>query len=84
VVQSQATFVERHAVGRIGELVEADERLSSDQPDHVPEGPGVLIQHRLRVEEPLIPGHASGKITDRKGHVGDGRELGHGLLLSVR
>jgi hypothetical protein len=44
-------------------------------------GIGVLVDHRLGIEERFVPGNADGQIADRERNVGDGGEGGHGLLL---
>src|SRR6516165_5195398 len=84
VVKPRPALVERLGAGRIGELVEPDQCLTADEPDDVPERPGVLVQHRLGTEEPLVPRHAPVEIGHGEGDVGDGRELGHGSPCARR
>jgi hypothetical protein len=49
VVQTQPMFIEGKVVGPIRKLVKAHER-STNLPDHVTKGAGVLVQYRFRVE----------------------------------
>src|SRR6516165_5195222 len=58
VGRSRPALVERLRAGRVGELVEPDQRLTADEPDDVPERSGVLVQPGLGTEEPLVPRHA--------------------------
>src|SRR5437773_336336 len=56
--------------------MDAEER-AAEQPHHMVERAGVLIQHRRSIEELLIPRAASVEIRDRHCNVGNSWEVGH-------
>ena len=76
-------------------LVQADERAVAEHVHGVVEvGVGVLVDHRLGVEELLVPRNADRQVTNGERDVGEGRERGHvlsfllsrvnGVRLSIR
>ena len=77
VVEPDAALVERVGTRRIGELVQADQGPSPEQPHDVPERPRVLIEDGLRPEQGLVPGNAAAQVAHRQRHMGDRGELGH-------
>ena len=63
-------------------LVQPEEHAVADQVHGVVEvGVGVLVEHRLGVEERLVPGNADGQVADGERDMGDRGKRGHGLLF---
>jgi hypothetical protein len=63
-------------------LVQAQQRVVADQVHGVMEvGVGVLVQHRLGVQQRLVPGDADGQVADGERDMGEGRELAHAYSL---
>ena len=61
MVQAGATLVERFRALQVRELVDADERPSR-APDDVVERTGVLVDHWVGAEQPLVPGAAAPEV----------------------
>src|SRR6478735_7692247 len=78
MVEPDPALVERTG-GRVRELVQADER-ATDGPYDVTERSRVLVEHRLRSEQPLVPRNAAIQITDGQSDVSDRRKVRHGVL----
>src|SRR5215211_1462297 len=81
VVEADPVLAEVAFGGGRAVLVEAEQLAVAEQVHGVVEvGVGVLVQHRLGVEQRLVPGDADRQVPDGDGDVADGRELvrGHG------
>jgi len=77
VVQPHAVLVEPVGPAASRELVEAEERASRQQVHGVVVAPGVLVEDRLRPQQPLVPRDARGQVGHGQRYVGHARELGH-------
>ena len=61
VVETGPQLVERRRARGLDVLVDAEEG-PAEGPDHVVEGAGVLVEDRLRTEEPLVPRTAASEV----------------------
>src|SRR3954453_12397400 len=78
MVEPDPALVERPG-GRVRELVQADER-ATDGPYDVTEWSRVLVQHRLRSEQLLVPRNTAIQIAHGQSDVCDRRKVRHGVL----
>src|SRR5439155_17883683 len=76
MIEADPALVERLVARRVRELMDAHQRLT-EEPDHVVERSGVLVDDRLRAEQLFVPGDASTKVAHRQGDVRDCGELSH-------
>src|SRR5438445_779254 len=58
VVEPRPVLLEGFAAVELRELVDTDDRAVAEHPDHVVESSRVLVHHRIRTDELLIPGPA--------------------------
>jgi len=65
VIESDAVLVETVTDGGVGELMQSEQR-PADQPHHVPERSGVLVDHGIATEQTLVPRDTLVEIADRE------------------
>ena len=83
MVEADPLLVEAVAPGRAaGEPVQA-QRCGADHEHGVVERAGVLVEHRFRTGQPLVPGHADVEVGNGERDMGDGGKCGHRNSLSV-
>jgi hypothetical protein len=82
IVQTYSTLIEGDAVGLVRKLMKSDERVTSDEPDCSSKWAGTLVQEHLGLEQALVPRNTAVEITDSESHMGDCRNLGHGVRLA--
>ena len=75
VIEARTPFVEGFGPVRVGELVDANQGLATQEPHDVVERAGVFIDDRWSAEQLLIPGPTLGKVVIRA--MGDAGEIGH-------
>src|SRR5215216_69843 len=85
VVQADPELAEAPLGRRRPVLVQAEQGVVAEQVHGVVEvGVGVLVQHRLGLQQRLVPGDADRQVADAEGDVGEGRKVGHGPPWSGR
>src|SRR4051812_2932354 len=76
VVESHGELAERRGRRRAGVLMEPEHRPVAEQVHRVVERRfGVLVEHRLGVEQGLVPGNADRQVAHGQSYVLDGREI---------
>ncbi len=83
MVEPGSAFVKGFRSVRIGEVMDPDQRLPTQQPDHMVERPGVFIDDGRTSEESFVPGPTPTQITDGQRDVGDARKFRHASLLEM-
>src|SRR3954469_12338542 len=77
VIEADAVLAERFVRRRRRVLMQTDQRVPQQVHSVVEPRIGVLVEHRFRVEERLIPWHAHGEVSNRECDVCEGREVCH-------
>src|SRR5207244_6171568 len=78
MVQTGPQLAERLGALGIRMRVDTEQRSAVQHPHHVVEQAGVLVEHGLGIEEPLVPGGAAPQISDGHRHMCDTRKRSHG------
>src|SRR5688500_20165750 len=74
VVEAGAQLAERLVALRVRMLVDPEEASAVEYPHDVVEQAGVLVEHRLRVKESLVPRPAGAEVVDRHRHMSNPRK----------